>query len=579
MFIILQELMHRTFVEIEKRAPRRHEIPRPCDHFDLIVGTGTGGLIALMLGRLRLDIDTCKNVYVRMTRKVFETDKTFAGIPYKGTLFKASKLEEAIMECVAGHTIDGDEGNDAIATSQPMSPDPQGNRRTSYERRSSMSSSHSQIGTIPAFVRSGRLGNPDTLLYDMRENRTKTAVTAVYRGTQRGAPAALLRSYDSRKEPASEVNCTIWQAGRATCATGLAFKPIQVGHSLFIDEGAGRFNPAPQALDEAILNEWPGRDVGCIVSIGTGKRPPDTSNTQHLWWESFLGGAMGEFAEAKKRLLSKIEGCEETHKFMLNEHLKSRNVDPARYTRLNVEIGVGEFGMNEWHRLSDISTNTRMYLARTDITALNVKAAAQLARIHNAIERQGPESSALSFDESSEKLSQSGSPVIQPTLQAPAELPAGDVVAELGNSGRNTHAVYPQEMAYRTSRDNEPNTSGISVGITTASIPASLLPPAPAMVPPRPTAPPPPPPPQPAIPSPRRSPISPPTQFIPSFLPPRPPKTPLPYPVDDGTSRISTDNAAYRWIVQPEHDLRPPTQSNQSPPAVNILRKPEIDRY
>jgi hypothetical protein len=51
MLIILQELMHRTFVEIEGRAPKRHEIPKPCDHFDLIVGTGTGGLIALMLGR------------------------------------------------------------------------------------------------------------------------------------------------------------------------------------------------------------------------------------------------------------------------------------------------------------------------------------------------------------------------------------------------------------------------------------------------------------------------------------------------------------------------------------------------
>jgi patatin-like phospholipase/acyl hydrolase len=42
MLIILQELMHRTFVENEGRAPKRNsrEIPKPCDHFDLIVGTG-----------------------------------------------------------------------------------------------------------------------------------------------------------------------------------------------------------------------------------------------------------------------------------------------------------------------------------------------------------------------------------------------------------------------------------------------------------------------------------------------------------------------------------------------------------
>src|SRR2546421_1969644 len=112
MLILLQELMHRTYVEIEGKAPRRDQIPKPCDHFDLIGGTGTGGLIAIMLGRLRLDIETCKEVYVRMTRYVFETDKTFAGIPYRSTIFKASKLEEAIRECVREHTIFEAEGND-----------------------------------------------------------------------------------------------------------------------------------------------------------------------------------------------------------------------------------------------------------------------------------------------------------------------------------------------------------------------------------------------------------------------------------------------------------------------------------
>ncbi|CAI4215040.1 unnamed protein product [Parascedosporium putredinis] len=43
MLIILQEIMHRTYVEIEGKAPRRDQIPKPADHFDLIIGTGTGG--------------------------------------------------------------------------------------------------------------------------------------------------------------------------------------------------------------------------------------------------------------------------------------------------------------------------------------------------------------------------------------------------------------------------------------------------------------------------------------------------------------------------------------------------------
>ncbi|KAI9734053.1 MAG: hypothetical protein M1818_006991 [Claussenomyces sp. TS43310] len=386
MLIIIQELMHRTYVEIEGRAPRRDQIPKPCDHFDLICGTGTGGLIAIMLGRLRLDLETCKEVYVRMTRKVFETDKTIAGIPYRSTLFKASKLEEAIKECVREHTIYEEEGNDGplIEASSPMTPmtpmTPAGVRRHASNASVVSFSNRSPTSYNSRFVVPPRWGNPNAFLYDSRENRTKTFVTAVYKGTPKGGLPALLRSYDSRKEPAPEFNCTIWQAGRATSATGLAFKPIQIGQSVFIDEGAGLFNPGPVCLDEATMNEWPGREVGVFVSIGTGKRPSGSDHNKHLWYEDF----MGEFAEARKRLIAKIEGCEDTHQFMAKNYLAKRGVNPENYYRLNVEIGVGEFGMNEWNRLADISTGTRRYLAKPDVQGMNLDASAKLARIHRA---------------------------------------------------------------------------------------------------------------------------------------------------------------------------------------------------
>jgi hypothetical protein len=394
-FIILQELMHRTFVEIEGRAPRRNEIPRPADYFDLIVGTGTGGLIAIMLGRLRLDIDTCKDVYVRMTRRVFETDKTIAGIPYKSTLFKASRLEEAIKDCVRDHTVFEDEGNDALANAVPMTPGSAYIRESTEvpSRTLSTSSRYSQAGMSPInpprTFGTTRWGNPNALLYDTRENRTKTAVTTYYAGHRANKDAVMLRSYDSRKEPAPDFNCTIWQAGRATSATGLAFKPIQVGQSVYHDDGLGKFNPAPQVLDEAVLNEWPGREVGVFVSIGTGKRPSNNSQApQHEWFESFVGGSMGEFAQARRRLAQKIEACEDTHQFMLHEHLVNRQVNVENYFRLNVEVGVGEFGMNEWNRLSDISTSTRLYLSRQEVQNMNYNAASKLARIHFAKLRQ-----------------------------------------------------------------------------------------------------------------------------------------------------------------------------------------------
>lgn len=79
-----------------------------------------------------------------------------------------------------------------------------------------------------------------------------------------------------------------------------------------------------------------------------------------MWYEGFLG----DFAEARRQLIAKIEGCEDIHEYMPRDHLSKRGVNVENYYRLNVEMGVGEFGMNEWHRLAGISTGTRRYMAR-----------------------------------------------------------------------------------------------------------------------------------------------------------------------------------------------------------------------
>lgn len=46
---ILDEIMGRLKHDLSLR-----ETPRPCDYFNLMGGTSTGGLIAIMLGRLRM---------------------------------------------------------------------------------------------------------------------------------------------------------------------------------------------------------------------------------------------------------------------------------------------------------------------------------------------------------------------------------------------------------------------------------------------------------------------------------------------------------------------------------------------
>jgi hypothetical protein len=378
----------------------------------------------------------------------------------------------------------------------------------------------------------------------------------MYKGSVKGSQPALLRSYDSRGEPAPEFNCTIWQAGRATSAIGLAFKPIQIGQSVFIDEGAGQYNPAPFVLDEATVNEWPGREVGVFISLGTGKRPPNSDQNQHLWYEGF----MGEFAEARRRLISKIEGCEETHNYMVREHLAKRGVLPENYYRLNVEVDVGEFGMNEWNRLADISTGTKRYLGRPEVQKMSHDGATKLAKIYKA---------KLRLEGRDMKTDLAGIPeASQTAVELPAEVPAQPQrVAPRPSyeSGHENLAVKPLRPSPRKSDEyrrkphsapatattsstsiastanddrlvvNAPTpsqyrTAGGQDKIAITSLDEYPRPPEPVVRPTPPSQPPPLPP---------KTPIQDPVQLSPTRLPP-------PYPLDDGP-----------------------------PPPVNMARKPE----
>ena len=45
---------------------------KPCQYFDVICGTSTGGLLATMLGRLRMDIESCKQAYRSLSAQIFQ---------------------------------------------------------------------------------------------------------------------------------------------------------------------------------------------------------------------------------------------------------------------------------------------------------------------------------------------------------------------------------------------------------------------------------------------------------------------------------------------------------------------------
>ncbi|KAL8708405.1 MAG: hypothetical protein Q9220_006695 [cf. Caloplaca sp. 1 TL-2023] len=162
--------MQRVASLCEEQAPKRSDSIRPCDYFDLIGGTGTGGLIAIMFGRLRMTIAQCMEIFKEMTKVVFESDKMIGGLPYKSTLFKASKLEDAIRACVQEYekqktdTIHGPPGSPTRVGSMYSY------KTTLPRRRSSLSNYNSRPGSGSMTS----IGNPNATMHDPRKYRTKT---------------------------------------------------------------------------------------------------------------------------------------------------------------------------------------------------------------------------------------------------------------------------------------------------------------------------------------------------------------------------------------------------------------------
>lgn len=402
--------MHLLYVALHNKAPPSPKhLPRPADYFDIIGGNGTGGLIALMLGRMRMGVEDAKQWYVQLTRFVFITDKTVMGVPYGKTMFKKERLEMAIKECVGESTKFDTEPIEDVDLNNPDIP---GKRRRRFGgdegryRRGSQKNRTASIDsstTRPIEITGTRgagsgwvpRGNPEAKLVDPRINATKTFVTTTYKGSKKSAPSVLLRTYPSRVESDPCPEATIWEAGRATCATLAAFKPITIGQNTFLDEGWGQYNPALSVLTEAVDNEYPDCEIGVFVSVGTGRRNTKgvVKEEKQQWWEGMVSNAspFENWAEARRRLQRKLAECEKVHKRMIGEEgnsiLKEKGVSLENYYRLNVDVGVGEYAMNEWNRLSEVSTGTRRYLADKKVNAMVKACAEKLAVIEK--ENQG----------------------------------------------------------------------------------------------------------------------------------------------------------------------------------------------
>lgn len=207
--------------------------PRPCEIFNLIGGTSTGGLLAIMLGRLQMDLVSCRQAYCDMSKGIFRrVGLSFPGKQWADALrgvswFSGDALQAAIRQVVRD--------------------------RISPAERTRLKAAGREPTEAPLLC-------PD-------ESAPKCFVCAIVDATHE---CVRLRTYNSNSG-ADELLYTIWEAGRATSAAPLYFPPMEIQGHRFYDGGMQSNNPILETIEEAYLLHGVDAPIRALVSIGTGK--------------------------------------------------------------------------------------------------------------------------------------------------------------------------------------------------------------------------------------------------------------------------------------------------------------------
>ncbi|KAF3062293.1 Calcium-independent phospholipase A2-gamma [Daldinia childiae] len=309
--IILQRIF-RTLQDIKPCDPPL----KPCQVFDLIVGTSTGGLIAIMLGRLEMSIEEAINQYEVVGQKVFGQRPFFgkfanaiAGAPF----YDIHILQECVKDVLKEKNIAPDE---------------------------------------------------DFIVKDgIPSCRVKVCVTSKITSN-----VDALRSYRSVHPTIVNYDCTIWEAASATSAAPVFFKYVKfrTGDEFF-DGGLRRNNPVEEALNECRQEkDLKDRELGCLISIGTGFHK--------------IEGISSSLSRLLKAAVRMITDSQDTADRFLRSDEGLKLESSGRYFRFNVPQGMEDLRMDEHKETVRMRALTENYLHKMENGRMVAKCAEVLSK-------------------------------------------------------------------------------------------------------------------------------------------------------------------------------------------------------
>ncbi|RYP72974.1 hypothetical protein DL770_007854 [Monosporascus sp. CRB-9-2] len=299
--LILKELM----LNIRMRN-KLNFTPEPCQCFDLICGTSTGGLIAILLGRLGKTLDECEKLFRDFGSEIF------AG----GSSGKAARL----FLTGSRHASDG-------------------------------------------LVKVIRSQAAEEMMFEDEAASKRHVPVAVVSVMKKTGDAELFRTYGVR---ASVEPCSILEACRATSAATTFFPSITINGVEYVDGAFGFNNPSDLILKELKSIEWPAplldplAEIGCLVSVGSGR--PTFEREKSSVSSRVTPGGIKSVSAALKCCKDIATSCHRVHQGIAERFKDAGFVD--RYYRFDVDRGLELIELNETDEktMQHVSAVTRAYM-------------------------------------------------------------------------------------------------------------------------------------------------------------------------------------------------------------------------
>ncbi|KAI7768795.1 hypothetical protein LZL87_000342 [Fusarium oxysporum] len=312
--IIIDRLMQET----RRLEGPGAEYKKPCDYFDLIGGTSTGGLLAIMLGRLQMDTQLCIQAYKSLSKEVFS--RKFK-VPFLENFRKASNV------ALSWPWFDGDKLKEAVC-------------RTVKENL---------LPSDSAMLRqSGCTVEDLTLITDMK-SATYSFVCAVPKYEEK---VKRIRSYEplDQQTNAPAERFKIWEAARATSAAPMYFPHIETGGVSYFDGGLESNNPVIEVIEEA-KQEFPDDKISTVISVGTGAYQASDASAGLTGFMNYM--------------INMATSTEKHHKAVL-EDPRFADIRKEGYFRLNGTLDLGAIDLAAVERMDEIERLAEAYLSSNE---------------------------------------------------------------------------------------------------------------------------------------------------------------------------------------------------------------------